>query len=495
MKNIFRISLLALFIGTVSCEDATDIIQESELSEEVAYQTIDDLRGGLIGVYAAYNPDAGGNGAGDSVLFNDLFTDNIKRGESSNGQGNQVYNFIVQPGTGFPTSIWGSRYAVINFANRVLRAWDRIYPTLETQQEKNQANEIKAQLLAMRGFCHFELLQYFAPSYTDLNAPGIIIMDFVPELTQVFPRNTVGEVFSFVNNDLAEASALMGGQFDTFDSYSNEEIQEVYFINPDAIKSMQARVALFEGNYTVAQDLATELLQSHPLAIEQNYATMFLNDDIATTQEQIWTLSRRLGDNRIVSLYAANGAGEDGSPFFEVSNSLYNLLSNNDVRKFVILHEDSQVEGIDSPNNLLLIGKYQGSEDGAQINDLKIFRSSEMLLIKAECEARGGNLTDAANSIKQLRDARYFTDASAPVYANLDAALSDVLLERRLEFAFEGHRYLDLKRLNRGISRNGTDCASFSAPCDLNAGDYRFTLPIPNTEISANPTIEQNPGY
>lgn len=493
MKNIFRISLLALFVGMVSCEDATDIIQESELSEDIAYQTVDDLRSGLIGVYAAYSPDAGGNGSGDSVLFNDLFTDNIKKGASSSGQGNTVYSFIVQPGTGFPNSIWNSRYAVINFANRVLRAWDRIYPTLETEDDREAAQEIKAQLLAMRGFMHFELLQYFAPSYTDLSQPGVIIMDFVPELQQVFPRNTVGEVFAFVDNDLEEAATLMGGTFDSFGAYAAEE-DILYFVGPDAIKAMQARVALFEGNYTVAQTLAVELMQGHNLAAGQAYVDMFLSDD-ASIEEQIWTLSRRIGDNRIVALYAANGSGENGSPFFEISNSLFNLLSNNDVRRVVLVEGSSTFVGVDSPNNMLLIGKYQGSTDGAQINDLKIFRSSEMVLIKAECEARAGNLTAAANSIKTLRDARYVVDAPAPVYANLDAALNDVLLERRLEFAFEGHRYLDLKRLNRAINRNDADCGSFSAPCSLNAGDYRFTLPIPNSEISANPTIQQNPGY
>ena len=87
MKNIFRFGFLALFMATVSREDATDIIQEGELSEEAAYRTVDDLQSGLNGVYAQYGPDFGGNGLGDVILFNDLFTDNFKRGFQSNGQG------------------------------------------------------------------------------------------------------------------------------------------------------------------------------------------------------------------------------------------------------------------------------------------------------------------------------------------------------------------------------------------------------------------------
>src|ERR1043165_8666639 len=128
MKKIFKISLFALFVGIVSCDDAMDIRQPSELDETVAYRTIADLQSGMRGVMNAYGPDAASNGDGDSILFNDLFTDNFKRGASSSGQGNQEYNFILQPNTSFAISIWGNKYATINFTNMILRAWDRIFP-------------------------------------------------------------------------------------------------------------------------------------------------------------------------------------------------------------------------------------------------------------------------------------------------------------------------------------------------------------------------------
>lgn len=72
-------------------------------------------------------------------------------------------------------------------------------------------------------------------------------------------------------------------------------------------------------------------------------------------------------------------------------------------------------------------------------------------------------------------------------------------MDRRKEFAFEGHRYLDIKRIgneiNVGVNRLAYDALSFSAPLALPASDYRFTLPIPRSELSANPTITQNPNY
>jgi hypothetical protein len=66
-----------------------------------------------------------------------------------------------------------------------------------------------------------------------------------------------------------------------------------------------------------------------------------------------------------------------------------------------------------------------------------------------------------------------------------------------MELAFEGHRYLDIKRnksILGGISRNDIDCAQ-GGNCEMAASDFRLTLPIPQVELNANPNITQNPGY
>lgn len=502
MKKIFKFSLFALFLGFASCDDAIDIVQANELDEEGAYQSVEDLQTGLNGVYASYAPDAGSNGTGDLILFNELFTDAIKRGIDSNGQGNQEYSFTLQPGTQFANTLWSGRYALINYTNRLLRAWDRIFPTLESDADIEVANQIKAQTLALRGMAHFELLQYFTPEYQNPSSPSVIIMDFVPEITDVFPRNTAGEVFEFINNDLEEASNLIGDFYEKTSATS-----ETYYINEKVIKAFQARVALCQGNYDLAGTYVDTILDDaavYGLTDVSNYASMYTED--AATSENIWTLARLTGDTGVVSLFYANGAGEDGSPFFELSYDLYSTFDIDitgdgnpdpelDIRlNGILLHPDSNVD-----EGLLLIGKYPGGQFGQNINDIKIIRSAEMFLIRAEVQARAGLLTESANTVRTLRANRYTVTPPTINYSSTDDALRDILLERRKELAFEGHRYIDLKRLGAelgiGIDRDTRDCASFSAPCALPAGDSRFTLPIPRNEINANPGIEQNPGY
>ena len=93
--------------------------------------------------------------------------------------------------------------------------------------------------------------------------------------------------------------------------------------------------------------------------------------------------------------------------------------------------------------------------------------------------------------------------APAPVVAvatSQQAAWAQILEARRIELAFEGHRYIDLRRVGPkagvDIERNPLDCA-INGACFLSSSDYRFIMPIPSAEIGANPAIatQQKPGY
>ena len=132
------------------------------------------------------------------------------------------------------------------------------------------------------------------------------------------------------------------------------------------------------------------------------------------------------------------------------------------------------------------------------MNDLKLYRVAEQYLIKAEAQARLGQLAEAALTIDALRDARFGSDQPAPNYSSVLEAITDILSERRKELAYEGHRFIDLRRTRDltglGIVRNEADCGG-PTPCELLPSDFRFTLPIPQAEIDVNPNIEQNPGY
>src|SRR5690606_25594123 len=98
-------------------------------------------------------------------------------------------------------------------------------------------------------------------------------------------------------------------------------------------------------------------------------------------------------------------------------------------------------------NDLLYIGKYPGNANDPLQNDIQIFRHAEMLLLKAEYLVMNGQWSEVEGVIKELRDARSRTQEakSMPIITDEQSAWKAILDERRVEFAFEGHRYLDVK--------------------------------------------------
>lgn len=478
MKKISKIVYLLLFATMVSCNDATDITQEGIIFEEDAYLTLRDLKTGLNGAYAAYGPDFGG----DAILFNDLFTDNMRRGSSNTGGGTEEYQFLLQPNSTAPSQIWSNRYATINRINRSLVAYDRLFPNF-TIAEQTEANHVKANLLALRALCHLDLFEYYTPDYQTPTGLSVIKMDFVPaDYKEVYPRNTVNEILDFISDDITTALSLFNPGSVNYNTN--------FYLGVNACNFINLKVALLSGDYPTAETLAQSLLATTPaLATKTIYTNMFLD---TAPGESFFTLSRLVGNNVVGALYYFNDGPSD--PIYEGSRQLYDLYATADVRRGV------NFRAVDAAAGKFPIGKYKGKNTTTnRLNDIKLFRTTEVKLILAECKARNSNLLGAATDVQDIQKQRISPAAPLPVYADLNAALTDILLERRKEFAFEGHRYLDIKRIgreiNQGINRNPNDAATFSAQVALSASDYRFTFPIPQDEIFANPTVEQNPGY
>jgi hypothetical protein len=133
-------------------------------------------------------------------------------------------------------------------------------------------------------------------------------------------------------------------------------------------------------------------------------------------------------------------------------------------------------------------------------NDYPLFRLAEMYLIKAEAENEVNGPGAASPYIEALRDrANASTDDLPPADESTMRAL--ILQERGHEMHFESVRRQDLIRYE--FAHGGSDLDSpyyaptFTAPWQFKqASDpFRALFPIPEAQISVNPTLDQNPGY
>ena len=113
-----------------------------------------------------------------------------------------------------------------------------------------------------------------------------------------------------------------------------------------------------------------------------------------------------------------------------------------------------------------------------------------MILIEAEALYWQGNETGANELLFQLQSNR------DPDLMNMSGntgedLLNEILLERRKELYAElGVEWFDAKRLRRGITRTGNHRIGVEA--NLLPDDKHFYLKIPQSEIDANPNIDES---
>lgn len=539
MKRIINTILVVVTLSSAaftlnSCQDALDIKQAGELQEKDVYTSVANLGEVLNGsVYAQLDPM-------DEIYFTAVFTDEVKPGSASGGQEYSLHRFFLDPaspvvtggtvGTASSDGIWLNNYKVINRVNRLLEGAQKITPA--SDKEKDQYNKILAQARAIRAYCYVQLEAYFSSDMKNPNALGVILLKDVPSTDAQLPRAKNQDIYDFINADLDYARGIL-----TYSAAGDQGAR--YFADKGFVNSVTARFNLYRGNMPLAKQYANEVITGTKLSLTiadpavtatapvidassaattwakefYNVATSFnpyrnLWNDSAKG-EIIFSLNRLpLGaGGSIGSKWNTNQSQLSGSPMWFWGRNLYNIFNNTpgDIRRYAYVDPSSKananyataVDG-NTRNDGLVIDKYPGKTSSATRNDVKVFRLSEMYFIAAEAEVAAGNLSTAHDLIQKVREARNFQNAAVtPAYSNTQVAYADILKERRVELALEGHRFVDLKRLavaaNVAMDRNATD--DVVAVENLPNGDYRYTLPIPIKEVSANPNVKQNDGY
>lgn len=511
----FLATIVSVGFSVTSCQDAIDIEQPGQLDDETIFTNVANLNSFLLGsVYASME-------TGSDIYFTAVFTDEVKPGSGSGGQEFQLHRHFLDASDGVPGGIWANHYRLINRVNRLIAGAALFTPTAT---EQAQYNSIIAQARALRAYAYVQLLAYYSPDMKNPGALGVIITEGIPATDSKLPRSTNQAVFDVINGDLDFARNNL--------SYTTAAAAR-YYVDKGFVNALSARFNLYRGNNALAKQYAQDVISNSGL-------TLTLSTPITTTAAPIigqpawnssfygvassfnpyrnlWNDSSRgeiiFSLNRLPTGVGAsvgtywntNTSTVSGVPMWFLGRNLFNLVNTgSDVRRYTYIDPSSIID----PNyatsaspitsDRLVIDKYPGKTSAPVRNDLKLFRLSEMYFILAEAEVASNNLSGAQAAIQAVRVARnYNGTATTPTYGNAQTAYADILKERRIELGLEGHRYIDLKRLavQAGVTmdRNPTD--DIIPVTNLANGSYKYTLPVPFTEISANPNIQQNPGY
>ena len=135
-----------------------------------------------------------------------------------------------------------------------------------------------------------------------------------------------------------------------------------------------------------------------------------------------------------------------------------------------------------------LVTKSVSPEYNTNPANFVVYRFADVLLKKAEALNELGRTSEAALPLNIVRKRAGLAGVSG---LSQEQMREKIIHERRMELAFEGHRWFDMIRIG-----DGSYAVDFLKSIGkTNVNKNRLIFPIPQTEIDANPLMDQNPGY
>jgi tetratricopeptide (TPR) repeat protein len=467
MKILRKTISIALAIGLASCSSSfLDVEPQQSLSTDMAIGNYSDAVVALHGVYDALQSTSSYYGR-DFFVTADIAGDDLLVAPENSGRFLQQFNFTTSPTTGFVASFWNRAYNAINRANNIINKIDVV-----TDASQEEIDDVLGQALALRALVHFDLLRIYAKPYTweNGNSLGVPFMDKAAISSP--SRDNVDFVYEKIIQDLNDAVDLM------------QESSDKAYISKYVAKALLARVYLYMGDWENAKDYAIEVIEDggYELVPNSDFISGWKEE---FTSESIFSLATSNIDysatDAIGYIYLRDGYGD-----LRPTDDILNLLAEvGGVREEAFVSYDIIAEDF-------FVAKFpgRGTPPQAGLDNIPVVRLAEMYLIAAEALA---NLEEDGLAQDYLNEIVLRADPSADeIELEGDELKQRIYLEKRVEFAFEGHRLFDISRRQENLVR-GDDCTA--DVCFLEAKDYRFVFPIPQRELDANDNMEQNQGY
>ena len=492
MKNIFiKIITISLSIFSFSCQDNyLDTVPTESVDAASAYATTKNAATAINGIYRSlvlrYLDSQGHFGHPAMMIILDHMGEDMVIGTTAAswhvGETRwTAHRSDLNVMSRFPYQLY---YRVIGNANICIANIDN---AKGTQAERDQ---LKGEALALRGWAYFNLVQLYGKRYDATAKPNTQLgIPLVLEPTiDGLPRATVEDVYTQINKDLLQAASLLKSAR-SFKSHVNLEVA----------KGFLARVALTQQNWADAAKYAEEAKKGFTIMSETQYVDGF--SDVANP-EWMWGFDHVEDQSEFFGAYHSYISCNFNSTVIRtypkaINSLLYNSISTTDVRSKVFVKTPTTANSVVPTGGVrvpYMVQKFKlpGTPSTSVMGDIPYMRASEMYLIEAEAKARLGKEADAAKVLFDLVTKR---DAAYKLSINTGTKLTDeIMFNRRIELWGEGFRFLDLKRLNQPLNRNGANhIPSIAVLYDMPAGDKQWEFLIPRRELDANKAMVQNP--
>ena len=501
MKKITAIGIIILGLGQFSCDDDFLVTTDpTRIGTELFYKNQTQVEQALNGVYGQLQGITN-----NEYIFQEFTSDNttldfnpLDRGGAS---GWEAFEFsTVNSGTGDISALWNNYYSAlynINFTLEKLEASTAIDAAVKAPLE--------GQLKFMRGFYYFNLVRYFGDV--------VLVTNTLKKPDEAFAllRSPEAEVYTQIEADLKAAAEALPVKYNAANAGRVTKgaalalLGKVYLTKKQYAEAVTTLKQILPLGYALAPDYADNFNPAKKNGIESVFEVQYQGgNDLGEWSSFMYTFAPRLSAAAVTG-FANIVPGGRNIP----TNDIIAAYETGDLRKDISLktgYTNAKGEFVPVP----FINKYRHPHTiaGRTDNNWPVLRYADVLLMLAEAlNEQSGPTSEAYGYLNQVRKR-----AGLAEVAGLDktAFRNKVLQERRIELAFENHRWFDLKRtktpaelaqfMNAYAAKEKANPTVPRGGVAFNALDYVFTeneyvFPIPAPQILINDKLTQNPGY
>ncbi|MDD4514465.1 RagB/SusD family nutrient uptake outer membrane protein [Massilibacteroides sp.] len=511
MNKIVISVLMALFLVISACDTDTINLDPIGDTEASFFQNEDQMQQAIFGVYQKVSFFYGFRGGQNNHLLPITL---LPSDDLTSPAAYAFENFTGLSGSSSQLTLYYQfAYQLIARANTVLEKieenGEKIY-----QSKPELLNYNKGEALFLRSLAYFNLWNVFG------TAP--LITERITDINDAYPPNTTGtQLLDQAIIDLKLASELLPESWSA--EYKGRLVKNSAF-------GLRGKCLVFRGTVNKTTTDFTEAIADFNSIKGVSLTSVYgENFSIEHENNEESLFEYQANDSPAnVNPFVGGAGGNDafavigeighylgmfsqlptwiGNSYFSATESIQKAYDEGDPRKDYNINPDA--------TNLINVMKYLrnnryangGSSNGVSVNNPRILRYADVLLLKAEAIVRSnGSLSEAIGLVNQIRERARNSVEGAPSAIPVDRNTSEsnaqtvlewIFQERRLELAFEeGHRWWDLRRRHIAgeIDLKKLDFSSLLIDCKFS--DYNVNFPLPSDEVVENPNMDQNTGY
>ena len=488
MKHIKYLIVAVTGVLFFACDtnEFLNPLPETAVAVDGFFQTDADVLAGVIGIYDAIqgtneNTTTNIGNSNRGVQFEHLLTEHRTdntRNSTLEGSKSDFHRYVVNANNVESEDYYQSMYEVIFRANNILNY-------IDIADASNQAS-YTAEAKFLRAYAYFKLVRLFSdvPLVTSVVGPL--------ENEALFTRTPEEQIYAQIVADLQEAVSVLDNSFKARASQAAAQalLAKVYLTQPSP-------------NYSGAQQLCEAIINGGDYDLESNYNDVFYSE---LNNEIIFAIQYESGDANESQSFsseftsAIRAGREDGQNIVN-DNLRLDFVSNGGNRTATSI---TDIDGSLPPDENEVAKFFPDGFDNTATpaygsnarnagNDYIAIRFADVLLMHTEAILGAGPLTTSTNDAGALSSFQRVRNRAGLTNVATAVTKAELLLERRVELAFENQRYFDLVRfdvLDAVLTAHSTEMGYVYDPRKA------LLLPIPAREINLSAgLLTQNPGY